>query len=150
MPINSRQKGAQGEREFSATLFDQLGIRLQRNLTQTRNGGHDLLMPEDASGPAAESLSRVALEVKRYRAVTPALVTRWWTQAETQATQAGLWPCLAFRGDRQAWRLKLPVAALLIEWPHWQGVEWTAEVGLEAFAALAREGRIQPPQEGRG
>ena len=49
----SRRKGASGEREFAAALDDLLGIRLTRNLEQSRGGGHDLELPEDSAGPVA-------------------------------------------------------------------------------------------------
>jgi hypothetical protein len=145
MPINSRQKGAAGERELSRELEALTGIRLTRNLEQTRNGGHDLLTPADATGPAAETLARLALEVKRYAQAKPALIARWWQQAEDQADRAGLWPCLAYRADRQPWRIRLPMAAILPDWPAWPGPEWTMELDLMAFAALIREGSILPP-----
>jgi hypothetical protein len=144
MPINSRTKGAQAERELAAALFDLTGIRLIRNLEQTRNGGHDLLMPEDASGPAAEALALLALEIKRYAAIKPALIAQWWQQTQTQADRAGLWPALAFRGDRQPWRIRLPLAAILPGWPHWAGETWTAELSLEGFCGLIRENALQP------
>ena len=45
--INSRAKGAAGEREFCKELAEHLGDALveplKRNLEQTRNGGHDIL-----------------------------------------------------------------------------------------------------------
>ncbi len=93
MTINSRQKGAGGEREFSRVLFDHLGVRLERNLEQSRAGGHDLLVT--GSCPVSRALDKFAVEVKRYSSITPALIRRWWEQAEAQARRADKTPCLA-------------------------------------------------------
>lgn len=46
--INSRAKGASGEREFCGWLFknfDQLEEKPERNLDQVRNGGTDVIVP---------------------------------------------------------------------------------------------------------
>lgn len=42
MAINSRNKGASAEREFSNIIYQWAGIRLIRNLEQSRSGGFDL------------------------------------------------------------------------------------------------------------
>lgn len=76
--INRQAKGAAAEREFAALVFDQLGTKLARNLEQSRSGGHDLEAVGD--GPAALALRGFAIEVKRYGAITPALLSRFWTQ----------------------------------------------------------------------
>ena len=41
--ISSRRKGKRGELEVAALLRDLLGTAVVRNLTQTRDGGHDLI-----------------------------------------------------------------------------------------------------------
>lgn len=144
----SRRKGGQGEREFARALEDQVGLRLARNLEQSRQGGHDLTLPEEATGPVADALGRLAVECKRYATITPASLAAWWNQARGQADRAGLWPALAYRGDRQAWRVKLPLAALWSSFNPWDDVAYTADLSLLAFAALVREGLILP--RGRG
>ncbi|MBA2591163.1 MAG: hypothetical protein H0U97_02440, partial [Gammaproteobacteria bacterium] len=40
---DSRRKGKAGEREAALLLQDLLGTAVVRNLTQTRDGGHDLI-----------------------------------------------------------------------------------------------------------
>ena len=51
MSINSREKGAGGELEFSRMVQGLLGTRLVRNLAQPRGGGHDL----DTEGGGSKS-----------------------------------------------------------------------------------------------
>jgi hypothetical protein len=141
----SRRKGSQGEREFAAALHDLLGIRLARRLTQVRGGGHDLELPEDAAGPVAEALGRLAVEVKRYATTPPGSLAAWWSQATRQAEAVGLWPVLAYRPDRHPWRVRLPLAALRPDlFPIWHDPDLTADLPLPAFASLVREGAICP------
>lgn len=142
----SRRKGAGGEREFAAALDDLLGIRLTRNLEQSRQGGHDLIPPASAAGPVAEALAWLAVEVKRYATCPPGSLATWWAQATRQAEAVGLWPVLAYRGDRQAWRVRLPLAALRPDlFALWADPDLTADLHLAAFACLVREGAIAPP-----
>lgn len=141
---SSRRKGASGEREFALDLEGLIGVRLRRNLEQSRRGGHDLTLPEGADGPVAATLARLALEVKRHATVTPASLAVWWNQAKGQADRARLWPCLAYRGDRQDWRIRLPLAAMWSTFTHWDDVAYTLDLSLLAFASLLREGLILP------
>ncbi len=101
--VNSRNKGASGEREFAGLIHDQLGIRLVRNLEQTRNGGHDLIIHPDDQSMAADRLNRFAIEVKRYAQTTPALIASWWKQAREQAETIQKTPALAYRANRCHW-----------------------------------------------
>lgn len=144
----SRRKGSGGELELSAALHDLLGIRLARRLTQVRGGGHDLEVPEEATGPVAEALGRLAVECKRYREVSPGSLAAWWRQAVRQAEAAGLWPVLAYRPDRGEWRIRLPLAALWSSFSPWDDVAYTLDLSLLAFAAVLREGLILPRGEG--
>lgn len=66
-----RNKGATGEREVLALLGERLGMKLERNLSQTRNGGADCV-----------ELGRIRLEVKRQERLN---ITGWWKQAREQA-----------------------------------------------------------------
>lgn len=66
-----RNKGASGEREVLALLSERLGIKLERNLSQTRSGGADCIQ-----------LGRIRLEVKRQERLN---ISGWWKQAEEQA-----------------------------------------------------------------
>jgi hypothetical protein len=134
-----REKGAGAERELAGAIFEELGVRLVRNLEQSRAGGHDLTLAPEQSGPVADALSRYALEVKRHAKATPALLAGWWAQAQAQAEAAGLVPALAYRPDRMPWRVVLPLAELRVELTRAAGIEFTAELSLPAFCAIVRE-----------
>ena len=143
----SRTKGAAAERELAAALEEQIGVRLTRRLDQARGGGHDLDLPDGAAGPVAETLRRLAVEVKRYQAVTAASLAGWWGQAVKQAAAVDRWPCLCYRADRAAWRVRLPLAAVRGDLfaVAWEDADLALDVALPGFAALVREGAIAPP-----
>lgn len=109
-PTNSRTKGASAEREFCRLIHAHLGAALARNLEQSRNGGHDLIAPGD--DPISAALNRYAIECKRYRTITPGLLAGFWRQAEDQASRCGKAPVLAYRADRQQWRVLVPLRCL--------------------------------------
>lgn len=93
MSKRSRDKGIRGEREFLAELGAELGEALTRNLEQTRDRGADCLV-----------VKGWAIEVKRREALSrPA----WWRQAVDQAQRVGAQPMLAYRRNREAWRVML-------------------------------------------
>jgi len=124
----SRTKGATGERELRRLLEAELGVEVLRNLEQTRSGGHDLL-----------GVDGWAVECKRYRRVTRAMLAGWWQQAVDQADRAGLRPVLCYREDRGEWLAVLHLADLHPGVERWPGFEWTATVTLSAWCALVRE-----------
>ena len=110
---SSKRKGASGERELAAALHDALGVRLVRNLEQSRSGGHDLDVDADDTGNAAEALRGFAIECKRVRAAPASDVALWWRQTCAQAVRADRVPLLAYRADRGAWAFVLPLAVLV-------------------------------------
>jgi Holliday junction resolvase len=137
--MNSRAKGADGERELAKVIHDHLGVHMVRNLEQSRRGGHDLIPDPDASGPVASWLARYAFECKRHSRATPHLLRGWWGQTCAQAERVGLLPCLCYRADRMDWRVVLPLAVVRPELPTWDGLDWTVELSALGFAALARQ-----------
>lgn len=139
MSKTQRTKGASGERELCAAIRDELGVRLVRNLEQSRRGGFDLVPADDETGPVATALARLAIEVKRHAQAPPGSIASWWRQAETQASAAGLVPCLAYRADRQPWRFVLPLASVHPDLPPAGGLAFTADLSLIGFAAIVRE-----------
>jgi len=129
MSAMQRRKGASGERELFNLLRDQLGVMVERNLQQTRNGGADSL-----------SLPRLAIEVKRCESEWR---ESWWTQAVTQAGSERV-PVVAYRRSRQPWRFVVPLAWIT------DGASGRAEcfaheldmratIGLTEFCWLVRE-----------
>ena len=138
MTINSRSKGASSEREFSTLIHDHLGVRLVRILTQSRGGGHDLEPAPGEAGAVVDVLRGLAFEVKRYHAITPALLARFWAQSVRQAQAAGLVPALCWRADRHPWRVTVPLC-WLADMGTSLDLELTATLAVEAFALAVRE-----------
>lgn len=132
--INSRTKGKAGELEFARILADATGVRLTRNLEQSRNGGCDLIVSADTRDGPITFIERFAVEVKRYATAKPGDLLCWWVQACRQATAAGKLPLLAYRLDRQEWRVRMPLEALEPRlsdaWEH------SMEVSFESFLSL--------------
>lgn len=136
--INSRQKGAAAERELIKELQEYLGDeiagRMKRNLEQSRKGGHDVA-----------GLPGWAIEVKRYKRLSDADLNRIWErQVVDQALRVKCRPALAYKGDFKPWRVRLPIELLKDVGHTWVDewacrCNWTADVGLEAFAAVVRE-----------
>lgn len=92
--MNSRAKGARGERELVTKLREMLGEvpGLRRCWHRAVNGGHDVDLP---GWP---------VEVKRYKGIA---LHRWFEQAERQALKVGGRPLLAHREDRGEWLVTL-------------------------------------------
>lgn len=133
MAINSRAKGAGAEREFAGLISDWTGVRLIRNLEQTRSGGHDLIVHPDESGLVADTFRKLAIECKRYQTATDAQIQKWWDQAVTQAEQAGLIPVLGYRANRSAWRVVVPISLVNSSMTQSQQIEYTAALSVAAF-----------------
>ncbi|WAR43886.1 putative PDDEXK endonuclease [Methylomonas rapida] len=139
MRINSRQKGASAEREFAGLIADWCGVRLIRNLEQTRSGGHDLIVHPDEIGAVADAFRRLAIECKRYQTATDAQIAKWWTQALIQADDAGLIPVLAYRANRAAWRVVVPIYRINPALGTSQQIEHAATLTVEGFCLSMRE-----------
>ena len=134
--INSRVKGRSGEQELINNLkllLPDYASQLERNLEQTRNGGHDIL-----------GLPGWAIEVKRYSRVTQADLTRFWDQACDQARKDGSRPALVYREDRQDWRVV--VRAMDMQMPSPEGnqddINLTCEMGLDLWAHQVRSNHV--------
>jgi hypothetical protein len=89
----SRQKGQRGEREICHLLADKLGGEYKRNLSQTQDGGYDVL-----------GLEGFAVEVKFQETLS---IERWWKQTVEQAGKDRV-PVLFFRKSRTPWRVAIP------------------------------------------
>ncbi|AEG02710.1 putative PDDEXK endonuclease [Methylomonas methanica] len=141
MAINSRAKGAGAEREFAGLVQDWCGVRLIRNLEQTRSGGHDLIVHPDESGAVADAFRLLAIECKRYQTATDAQIQKWWAQAVTQADQAGLMPVLGYRANRSAWRVVVPISLVNSSMTQTQQIEYTAALSVAAFCHIITNSR---------
>ena len=89
----SRQKGQRGEREICHLLAEKLGGEYKRNLSQTQDGGYDVL-----------GLEGFAIEVKFQETLS---IERWWKQTVEQAGKDRV-PVLFFRKSRENWRVAIP------------------------------------------
>jgi len=95
--INGRAKGAAGEREFCDWLFENLKLdeKPARNLEQTRQGGHDVLV------------ENFIFEVKRCEGLA---LKHWWLQVCVAKDGLRLddyteyHTVVAFRQNKQPWR----------------------------------------------
>ena len=88
--INSRTKGAAAEREIFNILSECLGVKIERNLVQTREGGSDTVVGD------------WAIEVKRQETLSVAV---WWVQAVEQAKRVNKKPMLIYRKSRMPWKV---------------------------------------------
>jgi hypothetical protein len=111
-PVNGRNKGAAAEREFSRLVFDGIGVRLARNLEQSRAGGCDLIVTGPMVAPAAQYIAGLSIEIKRYAQAVPSDIRTWWEQATAQAIRAEREPMLAYKLDRRDWAILVPLHCL--------------------------------------
>jgi Holliday junction resolvase len=140
--INSRVKGSAAEREFAGLIQDWAGVRLIRNLEQTRSGGHDLIVHPDEVGPVADAFRKLAIECKRYNTVTEANIQKWWSQALIQAEQAKLAPALAYRANRASWRAVLPIWAVNPALNRNQKLGYCVTLSVEGFCHVVAENSV--------
>lgn len=124
MSASQRRKGKDGELELARLLREYLGVNVTRNLMQSREGGADLL-----------GIPGWALEVKR--AARPRL-SEWWLQTCQQADVVGRKPALAYRLNRQPWRVVVALRHVATGFEN-APLALRLESDLETFAALVRE-----------
>lgn len=127
MGAMQRRKGAAAEREVCKMLRDELGIDAKRNLSQTREGGHDLL-----------NVLGYAVEVKHHARVN---VKAAWQQACEQAKRVGLVPALFYKENFKGWRVRLPDPSVWAAEQNWrEEVCWTLDMDPQLFFFRVREG----------
>ena len=134
--MTSRRKGKTGELELANLINKKLGQPcLTRNLTQTRNGGHDLIVENPEDSLEATRLDQLAIEVKRHKQTKPGDIKNWWKQAHRQAEQLNKIPVLFFRADRENWTAMLPLSKSL----PWEKSENCISMGLPLFIEILKE-----------
>ena len=116
----SREKGQQGERQFAKALSEHLGYDVRRDITQVRDGGTDIL---DVDGWAIEVRWRKQLSLGA-----------WWKEICGREYSEPRFPALAYRQDRQPWRVIIPLDCLV----DGAGDE-TATLSVAGFAAVLKE-----------
>lgn len=127
MGAASRTKGAAFEREIAGVLFDELGIRFERDLDQYRKADRGDLIPDDPAFP-------FLIECKR-RAGSGDCERVWRDQAARAAQSVRKMPAVVFRYDRKPARVSVPLRAFCEGWP----MDQWAEVSLAGFCFIARE-----------
>lgn len=90
--INSRNKGASGERQAASWLYYNLKLHVmpERNLEQVRSGGGDLV-----------GVGCFCVEVKRCERLA---IKKWWKQTITSADDRGEDPVLMYRRNKEDWQ----------------------------------------------
>lgn len=128
---NSRNKGANGEREVAQELWRELGMTFKRDLQQYQVGERGDLVCDDPAWP-------FLIEVKR-RANGWTCVPAWEAQAFRAAADTKLHPAIIYRFDRQQWRVRVYLDAVIeavggvATSGHW------LETDIQGFAWVARE-----------
>jgi Holliday junction resolvase len=137
--INSRQKGANGERELARLLEDELGCKFKRNLDQYQDGGFDLKLKNvDECNHVDVFLDKLAIECKRYSKVTESDICYWWIQAVNQTLNNNKIPILAYRKDRESWKFVVPMKILNHDFHVSYALEYCVTLSLKGFCSIVR------------
>jgi Holliday junction resolvase len=127
----SRMKGATAEREVANELFRELGMNFRRDLQQYQECERGDLVCEDPGFP-------FLIEIKRYAngwTCKPA----WEAQVFRAAEGTGLHPAIFYRFDRQTWRVRVYLDAVIeAVGGHSVSGHWL-ETDIQGFAWIARE-----------
>lgn len=93
--INSRNKGASGERQAADWLKHNLKLHTlpERNLEQVRSGGGDLV-----------GVGCFCVEVKRCQKLS---FVKWWAQTTKSAEDRGEDPVLMYRRNGESWKFMI-------------------------------------------
>ena len=118
--INSRNKGASFERPVAGILREELGVDVQRNLDQWREGGY-----------ARTGLNGWAIECKRAKKYSP----KWWEQAVSQAGN-GETPVLIYKLDYRDIVVELPANEVIDEL---ENEDFRVCMPIMAFIVVVRE-----------
>lgn len=99
--VDSRQKGAVGEREVCRILSQLTGQEVTRSLESVRAGGADITC-----------IKGFSVEVKRKRRITFNDLYGFWSQATEQARKNEDIPILFMREDRAEWEVVVSLKSL--------------------------------------
>lgn len=132
--INGRQKGAAFERKIAGMLFDEIGIKFQRDIEQYRQSQLCDLRPIECDEWP------FAIECKRY-ASGNTFKPEWWGQTCVAAVKTNLEPALIYKYDRAPIRCVVSLNALAMSVGQNRNIAWmqTAELNFETFCYVARE-----------
>jgi len=120
-----RTKGARAELQFANMLTEDLGVIVKRTLGQARDGGADILL-----GPFAVQIKHAA----------KATIKSWWQQTVTDAHKAKKIPVLAYKINRQNWRIRMRMREVIGLNDAWTfDVQYTEELDYQGFVLRLRE-----------
>ncbi len=133
-PGGGRAKGAAFEREVASMLYDRLGIKFRRELTQYQISGLGDLVPVDDAPDWP-----FVIECKRY--ASGSIKPEWWGQVITAARKAELFPALIVRFDRREIVCRVPIDAFekMVGGPYKHGFHRSCDVDFSTFCYLTRE-----------
>lgn len=125
MGAMQRNKGSRAENQFASMLSDDLGFVVKRTLGQARDGGADIMLPP------------FAIQIKH---AAKAQIKSWWQQTVTDAAKCKRVPVLAYKINRQGWRIRMrmkEVVGINEAWTY--DVQYTEELDYAGFVLRLRE-----------
>ena len=129
--VNSRQKGAQGEREVAKELFEELGIEFKRDLRQYQSADYGDLVAQVDNFP-------FSIEVKRHKKGWTCR-PEWEEQTQKSAQVTNQYPCVIYRFDGQQWRCRIWFSALAESYGATCTHDGKVDLSIHDFAWVARE-----------
>ena len=128
---DSRNKGKGFEYEVIQLHYDELGIKLKRDIEQYRTQDHGDLISEEVDFP-------FAIECKRRRkGFLPD--EKWWVQACTAANMCRKIPILIYRFDRLPVRVRVPMSILNKVETAERDWRYVTDMDFDTYAMIARE-----------
>ena len=126
---NSRNKGLRFELSIASLIDMDLGIKLHRNLEQSRTADHGDLISSDPSWP-------FCIECKRFASgYLPK--KEWWQQVCTASEAVRKIPILVYKFDRLPIRVRVPIGFVQLEKTY--DKRYVADLDFPTFCYLARE-----------
>lgn len=124
MAASQRNKGAAGERELCSFLSRALHRPITRNLSQTRDGGDDIL-----------DVGPFDIEVRRREQLS---LGSWWADVCARPIELNRFPALAYRQSRQPWRIMVPLRYFRPQ----IGSNEPVTLTLNGFVQVVKAGRV--------
>ena len=97
--VNVRQKGAANERAVAKLYYDDMGVKLVRDIEQYRRADRGDLIPDGDFGWC------FCIEVKARVGVNTQHDKSWWEQVEKAAKAYDKIPVLWYKFNRRHWRV---------------------------------------------
>jgi Holliday junction resolvase len=129
---NSRAKGAAFERDVAKRLHTELGVTFKRDLDQYRQRDRGDLIADNPAFP-------FIIECKAR--ASGGFQAAWMEQAMRAADDAGMWPAVIYKINRQQIRVRLHLCDLMVAMGSsaLPGDQIAVDVDLAGFAFIARE-----------